>query len=89
MVLALYILIPKTSDHLFNLEYDPTVALVTTDWELKGKAVVISTEGSSLELNLLKRLDVEWCRLVRVDPRQMQFHRKDGWGNFETIDFPV
>jgi hypothetical protein len=62
------------------------VALVTTDWELKGKASIISPEDCILELSFLKKLEVEWYVLVRVDPIQIRFLPKDGWGVTETID---
>ncbi len=86
--LNLYLLVPKTSDHLFNLEHDATVSLVATGWELKGEAHIISPNVSDLELDLLRKPDAEWCELVRVDPNQIQFRREEGWGNLETMDLP-
>lgn len=82
----LYLLVSKTSDHLFNLEHNPQVSLVATGWELKGKAQILSEVG--LELELLKSSNVEWCRLVQIVPEQIQFQREEGWGNLETIDLP-
>jgi hypothetical protein len=86
--LHLYLLVPKTCDHLFNLEHDPGVSLVTTGWELKGIAQILAPVGAGLELDLLRNPAVEWCQLVRVDPEQIQFQREVGWGNLETIDLP-
>jgi hypothetical protein len=83
--LALYLPVPKTSDHLFNLEHDSTVALVTAEWELKGKAAVISPRAN-LKLKFIHQPVMEWSELVRIEPNQLQFRRKDGWGNLETID---
>ncbi len=40
--LQLYLLLPQTSDHLFNLEQDDRVALHTEQWELTGKGRVLS-----------------------------------------------
>ena len=34
--LSLYLLIPQTSDHLFNLEHESTVTALTATCELKG-----------------------------------------------------
>ncbi len=34
--LNLYLLVPQTSDHLFNLEHDSAVTLLTPEWELRG-----------------------------------------------------
>ena len=66
--LDLYLLVPKTSDHLFNLEHDSTVTLLTAGWELKGQAQIIPPGVSDLRLDLLREPGAEWCVLVRVDP---------------------
>lgn len=84
--LNLYLLVPKTSDHLFNLEHDSRVTLLAAGWELKGEAEVISPKALDLELALFREPDAEWCELVRVDPCQMQVRREENWGNLETFD---
>lgn len=84
--LNLYLLVPKTCDHLFNLEHDSTATLLTAVWELRGEAQVISPNALNIELDLLREPDAEWCELVRVDPRRMQVRREGNWGNLETID---
>lgn len=84
--LNLYLLVPQTSDHLFNLEHDPGVTLLTAEWQMKGEAHIIPADASDLELDLLKDPDGKWCVLVRVDPSQVQIERQAGWGSLETID---
>jgi hypothetical protein len=84
--LDLYLLVPQTCDHLFNLEYDPTAALLSSMWHLKGEVKVISPIPVDLELELLKEPGVEWCVLVRITPHKLQIRRDEGWGNLETID---
>ena len=84
--LNLYLLVPRTSDHLFNLESEPSVTLVTPRWELKGEAHILSLEPSALPVNLLREPRAEWCVLIRVDPCQVRVRRDGGWGNLETID---
>ena len=84
--LDLYLLLPKTSDHLFNLEHDPCVTLLTARWELKGKARPISPASLDHELSLLKEPGAEWCCLVLVKPYHIQISRETGWGYLETID---
>ncbi len=84
--LDLYLLVPQTSDHLFNLEQDAAVALVSAAWELKGDARIISPVPVDIELALLQPPEAKWCALVRVEPRQMHIRREGGWGNLETID---
>jgi len=84
--LDLYLLVPNTSDHLFNMEQDASVILWTDEWELKGKAQVISLNASDFELELLREPGAEWCELLRVKPCRMQVHRQGSWGILETID---
>ncbi len=89
--LSVYLLVPRTSDHLFNLEQNPAVTLLTQAWELKGDAQVIQLNPPSLELDRLGETGpyvdwLEWCVLVRVEPAQVQIRREAGWGNWETID---
>ena len=87
--LNLYLLVPKTSDHLFNLEHASSVTLLTGEWELKGDAQVIPPNAPGLELDLLREPGAQWCELVRVDPCQMQVRREGHWGNLETFDFKL
>ncbi len=84
--LDLYLLVPQTSDHLFNIEHDSAVTLVSAGWELKGKARVIATKREDLGLDLLREPEAEWCVLVRIEPYQVQIRREGGWGHRETID---
>ena len=84
--LDLYLLVPRTSDHLYNLEHDAGVTLLSARWELKGEAHIISPNAPGVMLDLLREPGAEWCALVRVDPCRVQIRREGGWGNFETID---
>jgi hypothetical protein len=84
--LDLYLLVPQTSDHLFNLEYETTVTLLAAGWELKGKAQIVASGTADLELNLTQAPGAAWCALVRITPCQVQILREGGWGNIETID---
>jgi hypothetical protein len=84
--LALYLLIPQTSDHLFNLNHHPAVTVLTANWELKGSAQVILLETIDFELSLLRDMNARWCALVRIEPQILQIRRKEGWGHLETIE---
>ena len=84
--LKLYLLLPQTSDHLFNLEYDPSITLLAANWVLKGTARIIPPNVLNLELGLFQVSEEEGCILVQVDPCQVQIRREQGWGNLETID---
>lgn len=39
--LQLFLLLPQTSDHLYNIEHDPHVTLLTPDWEMQGLAEIV------------------------------------------------
>jgi hypothetical protein len=84
--LDLYLLLPWTSDHLFNLEQDPCVILLTPSWELKGHARLISPTPPELELDLLKEPAAQWCVLLRVDPLRIHVRQPQGWGYLETLE---
>jgi hypothetical protein len=86
MGLDLYLLMPQTSDHLFNLEYESAVTLLTAGCELKGKAQIISRGAVDLDCDLLREPGADWCALVRVEITQMQIRSERGWGNLETLD---
>lgn len=84
--LDLYLLVPQTSDHLFNLNLDGRVALLSDEWEVKGNARAVHPEEQHPELGLLRTGGAEWHVLVKVEPTQLQIRRQDGWGAAETID---
>ena len=84
--LNLYLLVPQTSNHLFNLELDPTVTLLSTGWELKGRADIIPLNTVDHDLDLLAQPGAEWCALLRVVPNRIQILREKGWGYAETLE---
>jgi hypothetical protein len=84
--LELYLLVPGTSDHLPNLEQETNVTLLSSAWELKGEAKVLSPDCDHPDLELTGDPLAKWCRLVRVKPVRMQVYRGEGWGNLETLD---
>ncbi len=84
--ITVYLLVPWTSDHLFNLEHDPSVTLLTARWELQGEGQIIDPTTLDLELDLLSEPGAMWCRLVRVNPLRIHVRREKGWGYLETIE---
>jgi hypothetical protein len=84
--LTLYLLMPQTSDHLFNLEHQATVTALTATCELKGQSQIISCAVPDLHLTLCQEPDAEWCALVRVEISRVQIRSEDGWRNCETLD---
>ena len=84
--LDFYLLVPQTSDHLFNLEHDASVTVLTDGCELKGQAQIISRGEPDIDLDLWQEPGAQWCLLVRVEISQMQIRNERGWGHLETID---
>jgi hypothetical protein len=84
--LELYLLVPQTSDHIFNLEHVSAVSLLTDKWELKGEAQILSPSLADLKLDMLREPGAQWSVLVRVLPCKLQIRKEEGWGNLETID---
>jgi hypothetical protein len=81
---ALYLLVPRTSDHLFNLEYNPEVVVTTETWQLRGTACIAPDRPAGLVL--LQQPDAAWCEVVAVHPTRLQIEWPDGLGYAETID---
>jgi hypothetical protein len=84
--LDLYLLLPRTSDHLFNIEQDDRVALHTEKWELTGKGRILSPKEKVPQIDLFPKAEVGWYVLLKVTPGQIQVLRPGGWGAAETID---
>jgi hypothetical protein len=83
---SLYLLVPQTSDHLFNLEYEAQVTLLIARCEVKGTAQIISRNAVDLTCDLLCEPAADWCAFVRVEISQVQIRSDAGWGNRETLD---
>lgn len=82
--ITLYLLVPNTSDHLFNLESDPEVAATTETWRLRGTADLVQ-DGT----NVFSVDQSQWHTVVRITPVQLHIlSAKGGPVNYaETIDF--
>ena len=84
VVLGLYMLVPRTSDHLFNLEHNPEVVVTTETWQVRGIARIAPECPAGL--GLLTKPDASWCELVMVRPTRLQIEWPGGSGHAETID---
>jgi hypothetical protein len=84
--LDLYLLVPRTSDHLFNLEHDDRVALHTDQWELTGKVLVLSPREKWPHISITPKTGIAYHVLIKVVPSQIHVLRSEGWGPAETID---
>ena len=84
--LRLYMLLPATSDHLLNLESQSEVVVTAPEWQLRGTAVVLHSIDYPRDLCLHRKPEVQWSRLVEIQPTQLNIRRRNGWGYSETID---
>jgi hypothetical protein len=82
--LALYLLVPRTSDHLFNLEQNPEVVVTTDIWQLRGVAGI--AQECPAGLALLHQPDAAWCEVVMIRPTRLQIAGSGAAGHAETID---
>jgi hypothetical protein len=82
--LVLFLLVPTTSDHLFNLESNSEVVVWTESWQARGIGRLLSEAPAGLAL--LERPDAAWCQLVAVYPSRLQIERSSGSEYAETID---
>ena len=76
------LLIPNTSDHLFNLEHKPEVALATKRWNLQATTEIL---GNADEI--FNELEARWHIAVKVIPRQMHILPDETVNHPQTIDF--
>lgn len=84
--LRLYLLLPRTSDHLVNLHSSEEALVVTETWRLHGKARVIQQDECPEPLRLLTAADAKWRVVVEIQPDRIELDPIDGWGYRETID---
>lgn len=83
---TLYLLVPDTSDHLFNLENEPEVAITAETWRLRGVADIVKNGTDAFSAN-----ESQWHTIVKVAPVRLQILPVKGntasYG--ETIDFDL
>ena len=84
--LTLYLLIPASSDVLFNLEVETAVVITTPHWQLEGEAETCPLTQVSPTLCLPRLPQATGCVLVSVTCRRIHFNWTEGWGYRETID---
>jgi hypothetical protein len=83
--IKLYLLLPRTSDHLLNIEHDSAVVVTTVEWQMSGRARVLA-EAESAAAPLLKAPDAPWSVVVEIQPTRVSIAQRQGWGAAETID---
>jgi len=81
---VLHILVPRTSDHLLNIEHSPAVVVTTESWQLRGLAEVLPAAPATLAIG--RRPDAQWCKVVRIAPERLHIVTVGRLGSSETID---
>jgi hypothetical protein len=84
--LRLYVLVPRTSDQLFNLEIQDEMIAVTPCWQLYGHAHRLDKGDWPPQLALARSAEAPWCELITIRPIRLQIANPEGWGFAETID---
>ena len=84
--LTLYLLVPASSDVLFNLESETAVVITTPTWQMEGEAVVHALSQLPQPLQLTCSPRAAGCVLVVVPCHRIHFNWVEGWGYRETID---
>jgi hypothetical protein len=84
--IQLYLLLPRTSDQLLNLEHDPAVVVTTAAWQMHGRARVLDRVSVPAAASLLQAPDAPWCVMLEVQPTRVAIAQPEGWGAAETID---
>jgi hypothetical protein len=82
--IELYVLVPRVSDHLFNLETQPDVAVVNETWNLNGQARVVTR--AVCPSKLAQRPEAAWSDVIRIHPTRLTLLCKETGNPVETID---
>ncbi len=84
--LALYVLVPRTSDLLFNLESNTAVVATADTWQARGVARMLPPGEYPDRLAIAGAPEAAWCEVVEIRSMRMQLHPPGGQGQGETID---
>jgi hypothetical protein len=89
---CVYVLVPSTIDHLFNLEHQLEVVLTSPLWQLRGAALALSeTDGmqGTAPHHINAQARATGYTLVEVFPLRMDLEPEGRRRYRETIDFSV
>jgi hypothetical protein len=84
--LALYVLVPRTSDLLFNLESNSQVVATADTWQVRGVAQPMKPGVYPAQLSLARTPQAAWCEVVEIRPSRLLLSPSNGHGQGETID---
>ena len=84
--LRLFILVPATSEHLFNLEQQQIVVATTADWQLRGHARRLASSEIPTDIPILRDVPASNNVIIEVKPYRFEIGPPNGSGFSETID---
>jgi hypothetical protein len=84
--LSLYVLVPRASDLLFNLENRALVVVTADSWQARGTARLLSRANYPEQLAIARTPDAAWSELVEIIPTRLQLRPPAGQGPSETVD---
>jgi hypothetical protein len=84
--LDLYMLIPRTSDHLFNLEFRSDVVVTTHGLQGRGTAHIVEANEQPSNLALCHLDEAHWSALARIALTRLQLTNQESAHGSETID---
>jgi hypothetical protein len=89
---CVYVLVPSTVDHLFNLDHELEVVLTSTLWQLRGTALALGDApgrpGTAPDDTSARAVDPGYT-LIEVFPFRMHLEPAGRRRYRETIDFVV
>ena len=89
---CVYVLVPSTVDHLFNLEHELEVVLTSALWQLRGAALALTEAGGlqgTAPYDISAQARAAGYTLVEVFPIRMHLEPAGRRRYRETIDFAV
>jgi hypothetical protein len=89
---GVYVLVPSTSDQLFNIEHHTEVVLTTALWQLRGAAQAFVEEHgrhNSAPCDLVWSAHDQGYRVIAVFPLRMHIEAGSHRCYRETIDFEL
>ncbi len=84
--LYLYVLVPRTSDLLFNLESNRLVVATADTWQSRGLARLLTLGEYPDRLAIARTPEAAWCEVVEICPTWLRLRPPGGQGQGETID---
>ena len=84
--LALYVLVPRTADLLFNLESSRAVVGTADTWQVRGAARLLKPREYPEGLALAGTPEASWSEMVEISPTRLQLNPLRGQAQGETID---